>query len=242
MKGKIDFCKRLIALAFFGAVLLSCASVPDQAHSPGVSGFALREMSLSGELYGLDEISVFFPRELFFISRSEESFLAFFRENGGVIPQWETLANDIVTFWENYPENAGTVDIGVSFPPANLTAVGLMLEEAIQSILETVIRDFDSISNFARETNEAYTRFVFFADLEALSEDASVIWLFDFVFPSLGQFEYVSRVIHLYNMVELKEIVFYMEDKNTLERIGIYSFFDDAPAGLSMRHGIFWGD
>lgn len=181
------------------------------------------------------EITIFIPRELFFTGGSESGFLAYFEESGGVIAQLE----DQDAFWRNHPENAGEQYIEVSFSQLDFESVGKEIEDEIFFYLDSIAGAFESISGYEKETNEAATRVIFTADLEEMAEEQwGFIYLLDFVFPQLGQLEYLRRIFFLYDMAYLEEIVFYVEDSVTSESIKIYSFFLDAPLGLSMRHGV----
>jgi len=178
-------------------------------------------------------ITVHIPRELFFTGGSEEGFLEFFEEVGRVIAE---LADDNRTFWANQRENAGTINISVSFSNADRLLAKSAFEEELSLIFDSIVNAFDSIQRFEAETTETYARFVFTVDVEEFGADRNVIELLDFVFPYVGQVEYLLRIFSLYDMTNLERIVFYIEDSNTSERTEIYSFFEDAPLGLSMRH------
>jgi len=182
-----------------------------------------------------ERVAVYIPRELFFTGGSESFFLEVLKNLGGVVDE---LAEDTEMFWRNYPENAGTVNIKVMFSHSDLIAAGLAMENELQAYLESIVFGFDSISRFEKEIREAYTRFVFIVDFEEFRKDARITRLLDFVFPYLGQVEYLRRVLYLYNMANLEKIVFYLEDNETLERIEMYNFLHDAPRGLSMRHNV----
>ena len=184
-----------------------------------------------------NEIALYIPRELFFHSSDEEFFLDFFQELGGTVAE---LDDDISSFWRNYPGNAGTVNIGVSFSYSDLTATRLIIEEEILLYLEIIVDAFDSISELQTEHSESYTRFIFVANFEELAGDPWFTDLLDFVLPYISQLEYLRWIFSLYDMDNLEKIVFYVEDSETLELIEIYSFFYDAPLGLSMRHGVYW--
>jgi len=53
------------------------------------------------------------------------------------------------------------------------------------------------------------------ADYDEFVEDPNVIELLDFAFPYMGLLEYLYRIFNQYKMVDLKEIVFYLRDKET---------------------------
>jgi len=180
-----------------------------------------------------DKITVHIPRELFFISSSEELFLNFFETYGGVISE---LSEDSATFWRNQAENAGTVYIEISFSYADLSTIREILEDEIFLYLLSVEYYIDAISGLDVEVDETATRYIFIADIEEFLRTRDYIFLLDFTFPSMGQLEYLLRIFSLYNMAYLKEIVFYLEDADTQERFRIYDFLLDAPLGLSMRH------
>ena len=178
-------------------------------------------------------ISVRIPRELFFTGGSEEAFLEFFEEFGGIVAE---LNEDVTEFWRNHRENPGTVYIEVTFPLHGLAELIMLLEDDVHMFLEMIMEDFDSISAYEVEKNDEVTRFIFTADIDELAGGMGIIWLLDVVFPYLGQLEYLIRIFSLYEMDALQDILFCVEDAATGELIEIYSFLADAPIGLYMRH------
>jgi len=197
--------------------------------------FSVFLLNLSGIGETEEKITVFIPRELFFSGGLEEQILSFFEEWGGIVG---TLDEDIQTFWRNYSANAGRVNIEVTFSRTDLTAIGLEMKNELLIYFEELMDIFDSISTFEREASNSYTRFIIRADFDEFIAEPGFIGLLDFAFPDIGVIEYLYRVFHQYNMADLKEIVFFVQDIETLERTEIYSFFDDAPRGLGMRHGV----
>lgn len=191
----------------------------------------------SKNAYENDEIVIYIPRELFFTGGSEEMFLNIFREFGGVIAD---LADDSATLWRNQHENAETVYISASFSHSDLIDLRIAIDEDLQLIFESIVTSVGLISEFEKETSSVYTRFVFLADVEEFFGDfrAMAIELSDFVFPYIGQLEYLRRIINLYDMGALEEILFYLEDDVTMERFEIYSFLHDVPLSLAIRHVI----
>jgi len=184
--------------------------------------------------YENDDITIHIPRELFFTGDSEEAVLTFFEESGGIVTE---PAEDIDTFWMNYPDNAGTVCIEVRFSPSDLATAGLELENDILFYLDAIATVSDPISAFQIETSEALTRFVFIGSFVEIAQDRRIVELLDFTFPYLGQMEYLRRIVQQYNMADLKEITFYLEDHEMAERFELYSFFQDAPPlGLCIHH------
>jgi len=182
-----------------------------------------------------EEISVFIPRDLFFIGGSEEHFLSYFEEMGGVIGK---LDEDTQTFWRNYSTNRGKVYIEVVFLQSDLITIGLEIENELNVYLDIITNAFASIYSFEREINENYTKFIIKGDYDEFVEDPNIIELLDFVFPDMGVMEYLYRIFNQYKMVDLKEIVFYLREKETSKLFRLYSFFDDAPVGLGSRHRI----
>ena len=182
-----------------------------------------------------EEITVYIPRDLFFIGGSEDHFLSFFHERGGQIG---ILDEDTQTFWRNYSTNMGNVDIEVIFSRSDLTAIGLEMESDLNMHMEAITNTFASILTFERKITEIYTKFVIRASLDEFREDMGIIELLDFVFPYMGVIEYLYRIFNQHDMAVLREIAFYLEDNETSELFGIYSFFHDAPRGLGIRHGI----
>ena len=233
----------LLSLLLLALAVAGCGNAdrPDDdgtayADAPDTEEASVDAPAAREYVYVGDKIAIAFPRELFFSGDfPEEDFLAFLRETGAVVAE---LAEDADTFWRNYPENAGTVDIAVHIPYSELTTIGADIESELQLQLESIAAAFDSVSDLETRTSRAYTRVVFVVDSDAFIDDPRVIELLDFVFPYLGQLEYLRRIFHQYDMTALEEIVFYLEDYDSQERIELYNFFLDAPLGLSMRHGV----
>jgi len=183
-----------------------------------------------------EKITVYIPRELFFIGmQGESAALSFFEEFGGIVG---ILDEDVQAFWRNQSANAGTVNIGITFLRSNLIAIADIMKNELEMFLEAIAHNLGS--TFEREISERYTRFVLgVAFYELVNEYPAVfIELVDFVFPEMGVIEYLYRIFHQHNLADLKEIVFYAEDPETSKRIKIYSFLHDAPIGLGIRHGV----
>jgi len=180
-----------------------------------------------------DRITIYIPRELFFAHGSIDAYISYFEEFGGIVEFFE----DADTFWRNYPENAGTEYIEVSFPHLVLAIVTQEMESEILLILDSIVAAFDTLTEFEKESDETATRIVFMTDFDELGANGGFITLLDFTFPSLSVHEYLRRIFNLETMANLEEILFYFQDSETQERMRVYCFFSDAPLGLSMRHG-----
>ncbi|MCL2407907.1 MAG: hypothetical protein FWC95_08260 [Defluviitaleaceae bacterium] len=180
-----------------------------------------------------DEISISIPRELFFTMGSEESILEFFGYFGGIVTK---PLQDQDAFWRENQANPGTVNIEASFSPTNLMYMVYIIYEEIHWNLHLVTNFIESIYGTQIESDDAFTRFIFIADIDELANDFRIIELLDFTFPITGQLEYLRRVLSLYDMAAFSDILFYFADYYTEERFKVYSFLDDAPLGLSMRH------
>jgi len=198
--------------------------------------FSFSLMSFNDEAKTHEEITVYIPRELFFIGlQGESAALAFFEEFGGIVG---ILDEDVQTFWRNESANAGTVNIEITFSRSNLIAIAAVMRNELEMFLEAIADNFGS--TFEREASGQYTRFVLgVAFYEFFYERPALFFeLADFVFPEMGMIEYLYRIFHQYNMADLKEITFYAEDPETSKRIEIYSFLHSAPVGLGIRHGV----
>ena len=183
-----------------------------------------------------DTVTLFFPRELFFSEDlHEESFLGFLEESGGIVTE---PAEDSMTFWDNYPRNAGTIDIEVNFLYSDMVEVREIVEFEMQFVLEGIENHLESILSITRESCDAYTYFYLTVILDDFMDDPRVISLLDFTFPFVGQLDYLLRIFHQYDMASLEKVVFYVIDNETDESFEIYNFLLDAPSGLSMRHNI----
>jgi len=229
--------KKIIILAsalVLAGLVVGCdnAVTPDDYEPYYIAG-QNEDTSYEYNQYEDSKITVNIPRELFFAYGAEEYNVAFFEEFGGIVELFE----DSNTFWDNYPENAGTQYIEVSFYRSDLAALGREIESGILSTLYSIVAAFDSISEFEKETDEIATRIVFMANFDELDANGNFIALLDFTFPYIGELEYLRRIFKLYDMAYLEEIVFDFQDNETQERIEVYCFLSDAPLGLAMRHG-----
>ena len=180
-----------------------------------------------------EKITIHIPRELFFSYGSEEFFLFAFEEMGGVVTPPEV---DVDAFWSIYPANAGTVYIEVSFPAGVLSILAEYMEDDIYFYMEIIVEAFDSLLDYIKESDAAATRLIFIGDFEGFAADDRAIEVLDFLFPEMGEAEYLRRLFMQYDMSQLSSITFYIQDFETGQLTQVYDFFADAPEGLAMRH------
>ena len=180
------------------------------------------------------DIIIDFPRELFFLGDGEEDFLDMFEYYGGIVIEPFQSSE---SFWQQYPDNAGTEYLQVRFTSESLLEIGQDIEGELGNMVYLHGYHHPFFGGYLIERDAYTANFIFIVDMEAATAAPDlIIPLFDFAFPLMGVLEYTYRLLSQYDMSLLYDIVFYFEDDANQERVAVYHFLQDAPEGLLMRH------